>query len=100
MKRHWPLFAFFLFACLGATFGPVVFRSWVLQHDLDGGGHTINNVAIDATSLLLNGAAVGGGSDTVWTNDGTYIFPLDDSRLVRVGKSGEGGQAATEVSAG
>src|SRR5438045_4459998 len=69
MKRHWPLFAFILFACLGATFGPVVFRSWVLQHDLDGGGHTINNVAIDASSLLLDGAPVGGGGETVWTNN-------------------------------
>src|SRR5438045_8396922 len=71
--------------CGAATFGPVVFRSWVLQHDLDGGGHTISNVAIDATSLLLDGAAVGGGGgDTVFTNDGSIIYPTL-SRTVVVG---------------
>src|SRR5438045_2286631 len=82
----------------GASFAPVVFRNWVLQHDLDGGGHTISNVGIDATSLLLDGAAVGGGGDTVWTNDGSgWTHPSLVTNRVTIGVTNSSFPANFEV---
>ena len=66
MKLHIPLLAVAVFAS-AASFGPVVFRSWVLQHDIDGGGHTISNAVFEGDGSGLTG--IGGGTQTPWSSD-------------------------------